>query len=528
MGDDKKKNEDLRPAAPQTADQLMEGLAGEVGMRVQRRSQMLSEAVGIQDPFVDEIDTVGESADHLFRRVGRQTFRDLSELKRERALRIVYWLYLGYPLAYRAIEIVSDFVAGEGITFKSEDPKVQEVLKAHWDDPVNNWSMKQHARIRELGLFGELHLPAFVSDQNGHVRLGYIDPALVSAVIPDPDNVEIARFLELKAEHPYASDAQADGSSALQSGGEVRISVIQPDDRPGSETQGRLEGDAFFFKINSVSNATRGNSDLLSVVDWIETHEQLLFGIHEAALLKTSVIWDVECEGMTAKEIEEFSEEFGTITKGMVRFHNEKVKINPKAPELGTQELNEHALMLKRHIATGIGIPVTWLSEGDAANLATAAEMSVPTTMRLRTRQRFFRDMITFIFNFVIDMAIKHRRLPKDVDRRFTVITPQIWVIDTSKITASMQAGAQSLMIAEMQGWLTNAQAGQVFRAIVDQLGLDTSTWSRETTEPSSDQATEQPMAGRKDGMGDAQRANLDRLGKLMANVKDAGNGDAS
>lgn len=420
----------------------------------------IAEAIGgdplressIGTPILDEF---ADPDENQFRSISEGVLRrDITSLKRERILKIVYTLYLAYPLAHRALEIKQDMVVGDGLSFKAEDPDVQELLESFWNDPTNDMENKQRTRVLELSLFGEQFLPVFVDPNNGHVHLGYIDPLQVKRVIVNPVNVEQAMAIQFVTGKKKKT-----------------LSVINIDRRAESKSFGLLSGEVFFFAINKVSNATRGNSDLMPVADWLELHEQFLMGIHEAAHLKTGPVWDVLVEGATDQQLKEIRKKQGNIKRGVTRYHNEKVTTTAIVPDLGTAELAEHAAVLKRHIAAGLGLPEHWLAE-TGSNRATAAEAGLPATKMLRARQKVFVGMISKIFNFVIDQAILHGKLDREVDKKFTIMAQQIWPTDTQRITSSLVTGAQAFMLAEQNEWIGPEAASEAFNLIADQLGM--------------------------------------------------------
>jgi len=92
--------------------------------------------------------------------------------------------------------------------------------------------------------------------------------------------------------------------------------------------------------------------------------------------------------------------------------------------------------------------------------------------------------MVAYVFDYVIDQAIIHGRLPEGVDRRFQVITPQIWAIDTERETRSLLTAAQALMIAETQGWIDTSEAADSFHFIADQLGIGTTNFKHTQDRP--------------------------------------------
>ena len=401
------------------------------------------------DPDDDKFRSITESQNKL------QKLRDMDAWRRERSVELAYLLYLAYPLARRATNIVRDFVVGEGISFKARNPLVQTLLKDFWYDSTNRFDLKQYLKALELGLYGEQFYQVFVNKENGFVRLGYVDPGQVKEVLLNPENAEDPQWVVTK-----------DGK---------RLRIIHVEDDVNSPAYGKLVGDVFFFAINKVSNAARGNPDLLPALDWLELHERFLIGIQEAADLKTSAIWDVTVEGADKKKLDEIRKEFTNIKKGSARIHNEKVTVKTVTPDLQVGEMAAQAQLLKRHIAAGANLPEHWLSEG-AEGGAAAAEAGVPTVKHLRSRQKYFVYMIEYIFDFVIDQAMLAGALSDKLSEdelQYSVIAPQIWAVDTQRITVSLQTGAQALMLAEQNGWLTKPEAAQTFRFIAGQLGVD-------------------------------------------------------
>ncbi len=481
---------------------------------------------GYVSPYGGEIDQHGEHADRFFRALGAQSYRDLSPYTRQRILTEVWYLYSGFSLARRGMDIVAHYATGEGLTYRAQDDAVAEVLARHWNDPVNRWDAKQHIKALELFLYGELFLPVFIEEYTGQVRLGYIDPLQVAAVVTDPENVEIPRWVVL---NPTTAGGQASAPSHTSNDYQAQyldpafnpdeadnwLRIIQQDDDPDSPTFGLLVGEVHFFAINRVSNCVRGISSLLPVIDWLDIHEQFLMEAAEAAAIKNSVVFDVTISGADQAKLDEERRKLGPIKFGTTRLHNDRVKIETIEPRLGTSELEQHQAMVKRHIAAGLGIPAHWLSEGSEASAATALAMGEPTTKSLRAKQRMFRNVVALILEHQIDQAIIAGVLPADVDKQFKVMTPPIWPTDVQKIGASMLSTAQALMLAVEQGWKSPQEAGRVFDYVADQLGMETSAFSDDTELPASDAgggAGMQRDGGRMPGLEDMTALQMRRL----------------
>jgi hypothetical protein len=327
------------------------------------------------------------------------------------------------------------------------------------------WDLKQDTRALELGLWGEQLYPVFVNEVDGHVKLGCVDPSNLVQITTDPENAE--RAIEAKVKADYDKRKR------------LTFPLIRLDEDPGSATFGYRMGSAFYFAVNRLSNASRGHSDLLHLADWINTLDQFAHTRLEKAVLLNSFFWDCELTGVSEDEVRKFAEENRIIKPGTTRFHNDKVKWTPQVPDLKASDAAEEIRVFRNHILGGAGLPEHWFSEGGSSNRATAAEQGVPVTKRLIARQKFFKQMIRQIFEFVIDQAILHKTLPQDVDRKFQVHMPAIFVKDTQAVSAALSNAANGLMLAEQQEWITREDASKVFRFMVSQLGVETEAPSR-------------------------------------------------
>ena len=383
--------------------------------------------------------------DDKYRRLSGNPGRDLSPLTHERMLEIAYRLYDRNPLAHRIVELTKDFVVGGGVSYRAENPEVQAVLDDFWNDPVNNWNLKQHDRALELGLFGEQCYPVFINPFNGRIRLGSLDPARISQVRANPENAE-----EIETIIPKGADQNP-------------LRVVHQDEDADSPTYGKLVGDCFFFAINKVSSASRGRSDLLCLADWIDGYEQFLFNRIDRSSLISAFVWDVTLEGMNEEEIAAWLKKNPSPKPGSVRAHNEKAKWEAVSPDLKANDAVEEARLLRNFILSGAGFPEHWFSEGSQVNRATAQEMGVPTLKRLSARQRYFKYMIEYIFRYVLDQAVIHGRIPTESDTRFQVDLPELSQRDLEKSTASLERLSKALGVAEERGWISKETAGKMF-----------------------------------------------------------------
>lgn len=301
----------------------------------------------------------GSSEDNLWRSLNQLSNRDLYILTQKRMQDIAFYLYDSNPLAKRIIEITRDFVIGDGFTYTAENEDILDLIDEFWNDPDNNLDVELDTNVLELGIFGELCLPVWVNSANGAVKLGYIDPATILKVEKDKKNPKISKVLKWKP---------------LRATEEREYKIINIDKNLGSKSYGLLIGECFFFAINKVSGATRGRSDLLSLADWIDGHDQFLFARLERAFLLNTFIWDITCEGMNREDLIEFVKGLSMPKSGSIRAHNEKITWKSETPKLEASDASEEARMFKQQILGGSGFPEHWFGETSRTTRACYSE----------------------------------------------------------------------------------------------------------------------------------------------------------
>lgn len=400
----------------------------------------------------------GTSEDSLWRSLTTTSNRDLSTLTQKRMQDIAFYLYDSNPMAKRIIEITEEFIVGDGFTFTANDPDVLELIEEFWNDPQNNLNDEIDEMVKEQSIFGELFIPFWVNPIDGSVKLGYIDPVLVARVKKDKNNPKISRTISWRRM----------GSDKTET-----LKLVNIDKNIKSKTYGRLMGECFFFPINKVTSATRGRSDLLSLADWLDGHDQFLFARLERAFLLNNYIWDIECEGMNEAELKVFIAGIDPPKPGSIRAHNEKVKWNALSPKLESVDASNEARLFKNQILGGAGFPEHWFAEGSKTTRATALEMGLPTLKKLKKRQKKVKSMISHILKFVIDQAIIVRRLKPTVDKKFKVVPSPIVSRDNKGLAESMNGFVEGLGKAVDREWIDDKKARIIFSIFISQIGVD-------------------------------------------------------
>ena len=420
--------------------------------------------------------------DWKFRRFSQLQTRDILPVAQDRMVDIAAYLYVVNPLAGSLVEVTRDFVVGKGFTAASQNPDVDRVIKRFWEDGSNRMDLKLPEKVLQLGLFGEQCYPAFVSDNYGLVRLGYVDPAMIRDVWPDPDNVE---QLVAVVTRDYAG----------RPGKKFKI-ILNEDEEQIVSDKGRqlrdecTDGDCFYFSVNRLSNMTRGKSDLMRLLDWLDAYEEFLFeNLERITKHLDTFIWDVTFSGLTEEEISKRMAAMRPPRRGSVRAHNENVKWDAVAPDLKSAEVHISGQTYKRHIiGTGARMPLTWFGDPEDSNKASASEMTDPPVVKLSARQLYVITCVEEILRYQLLQARIHGTLGQDevelfdskgqstgkvvpLKTSFSVTAPEISMKDTGRLATSMLSIATSLSMAEQQGWLSKEKAAEIYASVAQQLG---------------------------------------------------------
>ena len=433
-----------------------------------------------------------QKEDETWRRITDvKRLRDLPPIKQDKMIKIVDWLRDRNPQAKRILGLTTDFVVGDGITFKAEDEKVQEILDKFWTD--NQWELRQFDRIEELGGYGEQAYRVFVNKYDGRVTIGSIDPEQVSKIILNPENaeeligmqlktgdeiLEIIRvnrklkkisepFKEAKVSQKLRRKTKESANEFLEKQSEQDNKYREPD---------RLYGEVFFFYVNKGSHATRGKSDLLVIADWLDKYDKTLYTMTERVAFLLAFIWDVLIEGADESVLKKRNAELKDAPPkpGSYIVHNEREKWEAKSPDLRGRDFTDFFKLLKSQLASGSGFPGHWLfGFGDDINKAVSQEISEPTYRQLKRRQTYVRHMVQFMFRFVIEQSIEKKKLPEDVDRTVAVNIPDPSRKEAAQIADTISKLTPALAIASSSNFIDEDTARQVFTTFISQLGVE-------------------------------------------------------
>lgn len=401
-----------------------------------------------------------------WRRVG-QAKRDLAAPTLRRAQELSVYLWRTNPLAYWLIEIRLAYLLADGVTFQADDgdSEVQRWLEEFWSDPINDMDSKFVEMARELFLFGELALPAFPAP-NGQVRIAAIDPSVIESVMTDPDNATQAIGLTTRAD-------------AFTVKRRYRIIVNGFEEALFSEqTQALREsfdgGDAFYFRINALTTATRGAPELMAVADWLDNLDGAMWAELERWEQLRAFIWDVLLKGATEENIRSKAQEIFAPAAGSVRVHNESEEWQAVTPDLKAQDGSGFARLFRNYILGGLGVPEHWFGGGGDVNRATAGEMDEPTLKLMQMHQGRLTSILQTMGRYVVRRRLAVTGEAYDPAKHgFRVVWPALNTPDAAKMATAVQAVASAVAIGLQNGVLSEETGVQLMALVAGLLGAE-------------------------------------------------------
>ena len=360
-----------------------------------------------------------------------------------------YEAYNANPLAFAIIELTTSFVLGEGIAVSANNKRVQQVIDAFWDNPENRMEERVYSLCTELALYGELFIHFFVNQYDGSVVIRQIDPSLIDQIETDPEDIE----------KPLRYHRRPIGQTmSATSGDPPNFDPTKPMDTQGQWFVAGKE--ILHIAINKVSNAKRGKSDLATLLPWLRRYKDWLTDRVRINKFKAAFLWDVSLTGADKKTIDRKKMEYAYPPEpGSVIIHNEAEKWTAVEPNINAGDASEDGRQIKLMVAVGATLPEHYLADGDNGNRATATEMSLPTLLKFKRRQRIVKYMLQRILDRVIEEAIKAGKLGPRVDTSYTITFPEIDSGEHQTLANATNLLVQALSNAKAQGWISSETA---------------------------------------------------------------------
>jgi hypothetical protein len=393
--------------------------------------------------------------------------RDLTPLAQDRMQKLAEYLWQSNLLANRLTELPLAYLLAEGVTLTCKHDEHQKLLDAFWNDPINNWPLKLAGRVRALSLLGEQCYITRVNEGSGFVRLGYLDPRQIGNVVMDPDNPE----------QPIGVITKRDTHGKYW---KYRVVVLGDDADLFTERTQKIraedftDGECLLYQVNKFPNGSRGRSDLLGQMDWLDAYDGFLFDEIDRIGYLRSFVWDVTLNGADQTKIEEFDKNFKAPAPNSKFVHNDSTKLEAVAPELQAADTSESARLLRNHVLGGATVPEHWFGGGGDVNRAAASEMGEPTFKVYTMRQTDLKLMLEQIGRYVLWKSTKTGD-PNWGDEQWKVTAsfPELVNKDLTKFAAAMSQVASCVVLLIDNGLLTKERGLQLIANVAQRFGQE-------------------------------------------------------
>lgn len=398
-----------------------------------------------------------------------QNDRDLTPMAQDRMQKLAEYLWQSNLLANRLVELPLAYLLAEGVTLQCVDEEHQTLLNAFWSDPINNWPMKLEARVRALGLLGEQCYIASVREGDGFVRLGYLDPRQIATIINDPQNPE----------QPIGVVTKRDNRGRQY---KYRVIVLGDDAELFSEGTRRIraedfqDGEVLLYQINKFPNGSRGRSDLLGQMDWLDAYDSFLFSELDRIDYLRRFVWDVTMTGADPEAVKKYQQEFVPPGANSSFVHNDSISLEAKTPGLQAADTSETSRLLRNHVLGGATVPEHWFGGGGDVNRAAASEMGEPTFKVYTMRQGYLKRMLEEIGRFVLLCnARTHGMVPNWAEDKWqvTAVFPELLNRDVTKFASAMQSLVTSVIQMIDAGLMTQETALKIVADVAQRFGQD-------------------------------------------------------
>ena len=219
------------------------------------------------------------------------------------------------------------------------------------------------------------------------------------------------------------------------------------------------------YAVNRPVGCARGEGDLAPILPWLQRYREWLEDRVRVNRFRNAFLWKVTLQGASESELRRRrSELMRPPPPGSVIVTNEGEKWETVNPQVQAQEAESDGKALRLIVAAGAGVPLHFLSEGESATRATAAEMGDPTFRHYRQRQQVFCHLLEDLGRTVLERAALVGRgpvagRPNDPPVRIVAEAGDITREDNLRLAQAAREISQALAVMAEHGWVDEESA---------------------------------------------------------------------
>lgn len=317
------------------------------------------------------------------------------------------------PLARRIVSLTCDYVVGDGITVTSEIEDVQEFIRKFWSHPMNHIDQRLYAWCDELTRSGELFIVVSRNPADGMSYLRNIPASAIDRIESDPDD------LECETQYHELVDGTLEGRWW-----------------PAMTVAGVGSGQfVLHYAINRPVGAVRGEGDLVPILPWLRRYREWLEDRVRVNRLRNSFLWQVKLSNSTPGDVSRKQSQYKHApSPGSIIVSDENEEWQALSAQLQSSDAESDGKALRLMVAAGAGIPLHFLSEGESATRATAAEMGGPTFRHYKHRQLSFSEMLMDL----VVVCVENSGMSLPADLALACVLPDLTRADNLQLAQAL------------------------------------------------------------------------------------------
>lgn len=350
-----------------------------------------------------------------------------ASLKRICALSRV--MYLKNPLINRAVDLISAYVFGQGVTVQSADESTNAAIQAFWDDPYNRAELTSHQsrmlKDVDLTVLGNVFFVMFTQPATGQVKVRSIPMDEITEIISNPEDAkDVWYYHRTWQQKALNANGTFDPAQVKQ--------AYYPDYRYDGTEGGKLEAigghpvmwdsPVYHLKTGGMSDMKFGVPETYSSLDWARAYKEFLEDWATISRALSRFAWNMTApngsRGVQAAKTKlntllgrgSPAGRFGLDSNpppiaGSTFIGSEGHNLEPMkigGANIGAEDGRRLLLM----VSAGMGFPETFFGDVSVGTLATAKSLDRPTELRMINRRTLWADCFKEILNYALKKKV--------------------------------------------------------------------------------------------------------------------------
>jgi len=288
------------------------------------------------------------------------------------------------PMAKRTVDIVNDFVIGDGISMASPFRPLQRFIDAFWHHRKNFIDNRLEPILSELTVAGDVFPVLFLNRMDGLSYIRFIVKADVLKIQTQANDWETETEYHERPRNP---------------GDPPRVWFTP--DHPQADD---VDAVALHYAVNRPLGTLMGEPDLATLIPWLLRYSRMLEDRVRLNAFVRAFLWIVT---VPTNRVESKREQYEHAPdSGSVIVKDEGETWEAVTPNLRGNDASHDLESVRRMIYAGTGSPPHWFGER-GSNLAEATAMQNPAERHLKRRQQYF----VFLLSDVVWYGYQRARL---------------------------------------------------------------------------------------------------------------------